>query len=171
MLYHFSESPDIALFEPRKLDYRPDEPAMVWAIGEFHAPHYFFPRDCPRVCIWPQPSTTESDIEKFFGLSSVTRVVAVESDWLGRIRQTKLYRYVFDDADFALYDANAGYYTSTQTVKPIAIEPVGDLLNQLAARDIELRVTPSLMPLRQAILASTVNFSMIRMKYARQGGE
>ncbi|ULL18095.1 hypothetical protein DVH26_28710 [Paenibacillus sp. H1-7] len=169
-LYHFSEDPDIALFEPRTLDYRQEEPAMVWAIDEFHAPHYYFPRNCPRVCLWPEESTSEADKERFFGHSAVQRIIAVESDWLERIRETKLYRYVFEEEGFAEYDINAGYYTSLQTVNPVAVEPIGDLLQQLSLTGIELRITPSLMPLRAAILESTVNFSMIRMKYAKQGG-
>lgn len=51
-LYHFSEDPDIKIFEPRTLPNRDDERAKVWTIDEYHAPHYFFPRECPRVCFW-----------------------------------------------------------------------------------------------------------------------
>ncbi|WP_409343025.1 DUF6886 family protein [Paenibacillus sp. MBLB4367] len=168
MLYHFSENPAIPVFEPRKLDYRPDEPAMVWAIDEFHAAHYFFPRDCPRVCIWPKEDTADRDIERFFGHSSTDRVIAVETGWLARIRETRLYRYSFSPNDFTLYSADAGYYTSLHSVEPVKVDPMGDLLSKLGEEDIELRITPSLMPLRNAILTSTVNFSMIRMKNAKQ---
>ncbi|WP_248926195.1 DUF6886 family protein [Paenibacillus hamazuiensis] len=84
-LYHFSEESGIEVFEPRKLAYRADEPAMVWTIDEFHAPHYFFPRDCPRVCIWPQESTTDDDLQLFFGHSRTNRMIAIESDWLERV--------------------------------------------------------------------------------------
>jgi hypothetical protein len=165
-LYHFSEESDIAVFEPRKLPYRMEEPAQVWTIDEFHAPHYLFPRDCPRVCIWPKDDTTEQDYSRFFGHSGTSRIVAVEAGWLDRIRNGSIYRYVFHPDDFTLYDANAGYYTSTHTVTPAAVEKIGDLLGSLTALGIEVRLTPSLTPLKQAILASTVNFSMIRMKNA-----
>ncbi|WP_407673281.1 DUF6886 family protein [Paenibacillus silvisoli] len=50
--------------------------------------------------------------------------------------------------------------------KPVAVDRVDDLLGYLAEAPVELRITPSLMPLKRAILASTVNFSMIRMKNA-----
>lgn len=168
MLYHFSEESDIRTFTPRKLDYRPDEPAQVWAIDEFHAPHYYFPRDCPRVCIWPYERTMEEDKLRFFGHSAVQRVIAVEAGWLGSIRTTQLYRYTFSDDGFEIYDRNAGYYTSIQEVKPVSVDPVGDLLSALCDTGIELRFTPSLMPLQEGILQSTVNFSMIRMKYAKE---
>ncbi len=167
-LYHFSEEPDITIFEPRKLDYRANEPAMVWAIDEFHAPHYFFPRDCPRVCIWPKEDTTESDFNRFFGHSKTARIVAIEAGWFERVRTAHLFRYTFEPDHFTSYEPNAGYYTATQTVKPISVERMDDLLGSLIALGIELRITPSLMPLRDAILSSTVNFSMIRMKNAKQ---
>jgi hypothetical protein len=165
-LSHFSEEPNIAVFEPRKLGYRMDEPAQVWAIDEFHAPHYYFPRDCPRVCIWTQGDTTDEDLQRYFGHSITRRMVAVETGWLERIRSSTIYRYIFDREEFELYEQNAGYYTSTRTVRPVAVEKLEDLLGSLAALDIEVRITPSLKPLKDAIPSSTVNYSMIRMNNA-----
>lgn len=167
-LYHFSEEADIRVFEPRKLANRSDEPAQVWTIDEFHAPHYYFPRNCPRVCIWPQESTTEADYDRFFGHSRTDRIVAVEAGWLDRIHNAVIYRYSFNPDAFQLYESNAGYYTTTQTVEPVGVERMDDLLGRLTVLDIEVRITPSLMPLQQSILTSTVNFSMIRMKNAIQ---
>jgi hypothetical protein len=165
-LFHFSEEPDIAVFEPRKLDYRMEEPAQVWTIDEFHAPHYYFPRECPRVCIWTQEDTTNEDLQLFFRYSSTQRMVAVETGWLERIRSSTIYRYIFDPVEFELYEPNAGYYTSTRTVRPVAVEKMDDPLGSLAALDIEVRITPSLRPLKEAIPSSTVNYSMIRMRNA-----
>ncbi|MFC5653400.1 DUF6886 family protein [Paenibacillus solisilvae] len=167
-LFHFSEDPSIAIFEPRQLEYRLNEPAMVWAVDEFHAPHYFLPRDCPRVCVWPQESTTEEDRRQFFGHSKTDHLIAVEAGWLKRIGTAHIYRYTFNPENFDLYDTNAGYYTSTQTVKPISIDRIDDLISAITSLGIEFRITPSLLPLRDSILASTVNFSMIRMKFANQ---
>ncbi|SEM88915.1 DUF6886 family protein [Paenibacillus sp. OV219] len=167
MLYHFSEDPNIKLFTPRQLEYRLDEPAMVWAIDAFYAVHYYFPRDCPRICLWPMKGTTAEDRERFFGLSCTERLLAIESAWLDRLRTTVLYRYRFDDADFELYEANAGYYTATKEVKPVSVERMDDLLQWIVSAGVELRVMPSLQQLRDAVLTSTVNFSMIRMKNAR----
>ncbi|WP_420852114.1 DUF6886 family protein [Paenibacillus hamazuiensis] len=67
-----------------------------------------------------------------------------------------------------MYEPNAGYYTTVQTVKPVSVEKLDDLLGRIVSLGVELRITPSLLPLRDAILASTVNFSMIRMKNAKQ---
>lgn len=170
MLYHFSEQSGIVLFEPRTMDSRPDEPAMVWTIDSFHAPHYFFPRECPRVCIWPYDKTTDKDKARFFGHSGTDRIVAIESGWYERMCSTPIYRYAFDPEPFELYDRNAGYYTTTRTVRPAEVTRLDNLPGQLADLGIELRITPSLLPLRDAILSSTVNFSMIRMRNAKLTG-
>ncbi|QHW34619.1 hypothetical protein GZH47_30065 [Paenibacillus rhizovicinus] len=166
-LYHFSEDPNIQAFTPRQLPYRLHEPAMVWAIDEWHAYHYYFPRDCPRVCFWPAPTTSEADRERFFGLSGTHRVIAVESGWLDRIRDAAVFRYEFDTRNFEVYAKDAGYYIAKQEVVPLRVERVGDCLGGMAEAGIEVRITPSLQRLREAIPASSVNFSMIRMSNAR----
>ncbi len=165
-LFHFSEEPDIQVFEPRRLDSGKDEQAMVWAIDDFHAPHYFLPRDCPRICIWPKVDTTKKDINRFFGCSRTERIIAVETGWLDAIRNSLIYCYTFDPDMFSLYDSNAGYYTSAQSVRPVEVTPIYDLLKSITSRGIEFRFTPSLMPFKQAVLSSTVNFSMIRLRNA-----
>ena len=52
---------------------------------------------------------------------------------------------------------------SRAAVRPLSMRRVDDLLGELARRDVELRVTPSLWPLRDAVLASSLAFSVIRM--------
>jgi hypothetical protein len=47
-LYHFSEDPHIAVFEPRAPTARPEVEPLVWAIDEWHAPMYYLLRECPR---------------------------------------------------------------------------------------------------------------------------
>ncbi|WNQ11953.1 hypothetical protein MJA45_02520 [Paenibacillus aurantius] len=167
-LYHFSEEGEIVLFEPRTI-YDQTE-AKVWAIDAFHAPHYYFPRDCPRICLWPKDETTEKDESRFFGMSAVRRMIAVESGWYDRIRKGHLYRYVFDGEGFGVEEPNAGYYTSVRAVKPLRVDRIEDLPDALLKEGIELRITPSLTPLKEAVLRSTLNFSMIRMRNARQEG-
>lgn len=165
-LYHFSEEADIPFFEPRIMGSRPGEPARVWTIDAFHAPHYYLPRNCPRICIWSTADTTDADRERFFGLSAAQRVIAVESRWLDTIWRTIVYRYSFEPGPFELYDGNAGYYTTRERVRPVQVDKLDDPLQALAASGIELRVTPSLMPMKERVLTSTVNFSMIRMMHA-----
>ncbi|BBH19345.1 hypothetical protein Back11_06900 [Paenibacillus baekrokdamisoli] len=170
-LYHFSEESNITRFEPRQLDYRKDEPAMIWTIDDFHAPHYFLPRDCPRVCVWPKEDTSEEDLHQFFGHSSTNRLVAIETGWYETVKNTQLYQYTFNSDAFTLYNRDAGYYITKQPVIPLAVEPLDDLLAAMIALGIELRVTPSLIPLRNSILNSTVNFSMIRMRNIKEEKE
>ena len=60
----------------------------------------------------------------------------------------------------------AGYHVSTEAVTPLSVDPVGDRLDRLAASGIELRLTPSLWPLREALVTSSMGFSMIRLRNA-----
>ncbi|MED2006824.1 hypothetical protein P4V39_01670 [Brevibacillus borstelensis] len=44
---------------------------------------------------------------------------------------------------------------------------MGDLLDCLTQANVELRLTPSLKPLHDSLLDSTMQFSMIRLRNAR----
>ncbi|CAM3617191.1 hypothetical protein MALU111345_14315 [Marinicrinis lubricantis] len=61
MLYHFSEVPMITSFKPRHSEAYPDLPPVVWAIDQEHTPHYYFPRNCPRVIYWIGEQATAGD--------------------------------------------------------------------------------------------------------------
>jgi hypothetical protein len=163
-LYHFSEEPDIAVFEPRVGRLR--EP-YVWAIDEWHAPMYYFPRDCPRACFWPGPETTAEDRERWFGGIEAKMVIAVESAWLERIRATQLYRYILPEHGFELRDPIAGHWVSDTAVAPLSVEPVGDLLAALIEADVELRITPALTDIWSRVIASTLEFSGTRLRNAQ----
>jgi hypothetical protein len=179
ILYHFSEDPAIAVFHPRPAPARgansspltPDEASaqLVWAIDEAHAPLYWFPRECPRVACWPLPTTTAEDRERFLGHTAARWVIAIEGAWLDRLRQTALYAYRLPGDTFRPQGAHGGpgYYLSRERVVPLGVEPVGDLLARHAAARIELRITPSLWPLHNALLAATLHFSMVRMRNAQ----
>ncbi|MBS4191951.1 hypothetical protein KHA94_17425 [Bacillus sp. FJAT-49705] len=160
MLYHFSENPHIITFSPRpsKTSAKP----VVWAIDQEHSIYYYFPRDCPRVIYWKADYTNENDKNQFFFGSSADKIITVESRWLERIRQTKLYVYSFSADSFEMFDENAGYYVSDQEVSPTKVEPVGILLEKLLSESIELRFTPDLYPIRDMVISSTLGFSIIR---------
>jgi hypothetical protein len=89
------------------------------------------------------------------------------------LRDTVLYRYEFAPTIFESHDEGAGYWVSRDTVEPRRVEPVGDLLDALTAAGAELRVTPTLWPLYEAVVASTLGFSIIRFRNAaaRQAAE
>lgn len=166
-LYHFSEEPDIRVFVPRAPRERPHIEALVWAIDEWHAPMYYVPRQCPRACFWPSDRTTDDDRERWFGSVEVRMIIAVESAWLERIRTTTLYRYTMPGAPFEqARDDSSGHYVTRETVEPLSVEPVGDLLDAIAAANVELRITPSLIELWQRVIVSTLEFSGTRLRNA-----
>lgn len=165
-LYHFSENPGVARFVPHRAVTSIVDDELVWAIDEWHAPMYFFPRDCPRACFWPGEATSDDDRERWFGGVDARMVIAVESGWLARIRAAALYRYAMPPETFVLNDATAGHYVSREAVEPLSVEPVGDLLAALAEAGVELRVTPSLASLWRRVIASTLEFSGTRLRSA-----
>jgi hypothetical protein len=169
VLYHFSEDPDIRVFQPRggrPLPGRaPDEP-LVWAIDEHHAPLYFFPRDCPRIVLWALADSDPVDIERWMGGSAARIVAHIESAWVERFERCRLYRYTFDAASFESLEDH-GTHVSTEMVCPLSVEPVGDLRRALEAGGAELRVMDSLQPLAEA-WHSSLHFSGIRLRNAAE---
>jgi len=169
-LFHVSDRPDIPLFEPRPA--RPGHPndpgrPVVWAVAERLLHNYLLPRDCPRVTFHARPDSDPADVARLMGQTAARYVVAVEWGWLAAIRAATIYLYEFSTEGFVLFDEGAGYYVRGSAVAPLAVRRVDDLLGELAARDVELRVTRSLWPLHDAVVASTLQFSCIRMQNAR----
>jgi hypothetical protein len=167
MLYHFSEDPTIRVFHPRPHPSNPDHLPIVWAIDADRAPLYFFPRDCPRVAYWKNDDTSEQDLSHFLKETSARMVIAIEAEWLNRLRSTELFVYELPKDQFQLIDKNAGYYVSYESVIPSARKPVGDLLDEITQAGVELRITPELHKLCDAVTTSTLAFSAIRMRNAK----
>ncbi len=165
-LYHFSEEGDIATFVPRTIASGPELAAAVWAIDDEHAPLYWLPRACPRVAFWALPTSTPEDRARFLGQTAARMVLAIEAGWLDRVRATTLFAYHLPGESFEATEG-PGYRISRVAVTPHRVEPVGDLLARIAARGVELRLTPSLWPLYHALLPATLHYSMIRMRNAR----
>lgn len=166
-LFHISDRADITVFEPRPP--RPDHPLgvsepLVFAIEERLLHNYLLPRDCPRVTFYARPDSDPTDVARLLGATAARHVVAIESSWLNRLRQTTLWLYEFPTDSFEVLDQGAGYWVSRVAVRPLAVSRVDDLLGELVRRDVELRVTPSLWPLRDAVLASSLQFSFIRLR-------
>lgn len=165
-VYHFSENPAIREFIPRSPIAHPEIEPLVWAIDLWHAPLYYFPSDCPRACFWNLPTTTPEDHERWLSVSSGKMVIAIEQEWVARLRATTLYRYAFDDAGF-IHTGDHGVAVSRHRQVPLRVEPITDLLSLLMEADIELRLCPSLIPLAQSLIESTLHFSLIRMRNAK----
>ena len=163
-LWHFSEDASIRRFEPRA-DPAYDSPEpLVWAIDDAHAPAYWFPRECPRGTFWAVSTTTDEDVERFLPGDRTRRVHAIQSDWLAAVRAARVVAYRLPGEMFERYPRASGYWVSRVPVEPLAVEELGDLLERHAAAGIELRVVPSLAPLWERVIASTLDFSGIRLR-------
>jgi hypothetical protein len=162
-LWHFSEDPALDVFEPRPLAADPAGAPLVWAVDTRHAPMFWFPRDCPRGCIWPVSTTTEADRERFFGQGGAGRVHVIESGWLERLQACRLYAYRLPAGSFEPHHEVGGYWVSGQPVRAVERVPAGSLLARHAAAGIELRVVPSIWPFWRRVTASTVEFSGSRL--------
>lgn len=169
-LYHISENPLLKRFEPRPSPshYEGISGEVVFAITDKLLHNYLLPRDCPRVTFYAKQDTSQQDKEIFLGKNASGYVVAIENKWRDLIEQTTLYCYEFPTDDFILLDEGAGYYISYQTVTPISIRPIDNLLDELLKRGVELRFLPTLFPLAQEVSQSTLQFSLIRMRNATQ---
>jgi hypothetical protein len=165
-LWHYSEDPSLGTFDPHSPATNPTAPPAVWAIDTRHAPMFWFPRDCPRGCIWPSAATTPEDRERFFGQSAVTRVHVIEGDWLARVRACRLFAYRLPTEPFRPHDQVGGYWTTDRTVEALERIEVGDLLDRHTEARIELRITPSIWPFWRRVVDSTLLFSGHRLRNA-----
>jgi len=163
-LFHVSEEPGIARFEPRP-NYRVAG-EMVWAVDEPHLVNFLVPRGCPRITYGRGPTTSAVDLERFLP-GAPRRVVAFEAAWLERVRGATLYVYEMPADDFEVELDGAGYWISRRAVTPMGCDTVGDALAALAAAGAEVRVLQDLWPLCDAVAASTLEFSIIRKDEAR----
>ena len=161
-LCHISEEFGIQRFDPRPHPVT-GEPA-VWAIESAKLRNYLLPRDCPRVTFEAAPETAAADAARF--LNGSPAVVAVESVWWERIRTCRLCCYHLPPATFRCIDDCAGYYISRVYVHPLRSETIADPVGELLRRGVELRVVPNLWPLRDAVVGSTLRYSIIRMRNA-----
>jgi hypothetical protein len=127
---------------------------------------FWFPRDCPRGCIWPVSTTTAADRERFFGQSGGCRVHVTEGGWLERILACRLYAYEFPADVFSPHEVTGGYWVTDQTVEATRRVMLDDLLGLHAEAGIELRITPSVWPFWRRVVASTVEFSGSRLRNA-----
>ena len=168
-LYHISDKPSIKRFDPRPAPHQSakQKGKMVWAIDYEHLHNYLLPRDCPRVTFFASENSDPKDVDKLMGGSSAKHIVAVEARWLPEIQEQCLYQYEFNSEGFTLVDQVAGYWISRKPVLPIAETKIGNILAALTEHDVELRIMPFLWKLREAVINSTLGYSIIRMNKAQ----
>lgn len=160
-LWHFSEDPGLGRFRPRAP--AAGAPPLVWAVDTRHAPMFWFPRDCPRGCIWPVTTTTAQDRERFFGQSATARVHVMETGWLTRMQSCRLYAYRLPAGPFRPHEVG-GYWVAGEPVDAIDQVIIDDLVGRHASAGIELRITPSIWPFWRRVANSTVEFSGSRLR-------
>ena len=78
-----------------------------------------------------------------------------------------MYCYHLPAETFECLDECAGYFVSRVPVAPVRVQIFDDPIAELLNRGVELRVVPNLWPLRDAVVASTLQFSVIRMRNAQ----
>ena len=158
-LLHFSEDPHIVRFEPHVAATARQPEAYVWTVDELNSPCYWFPRQCPRVCLWGDPHGDPA-----------ARVHAIEPEWVASMSATSLFAYSFAAADFEPFGERPHAFVATHEVSPVrAVEPVGDLREAHRQHGIELRVVEDLHAFLAAGRARGFDFSAIRMRHSRGG--
>jgi hypothetical protein len=157
VLWHFSEDPSISRFLPRD--------GKVWAIDDAHSWLYWFPRDCPRACFWAVEPTTDEDVDRWLDGDRSRRVAAIETGWLERMRNIRLYAYRMPFEPFDVV-ADDRFYIASKPVDAIERVELGDLLTRHAEAGVELRIAPSLYPLWDKVIETSLEFSGIRLRNA-----
>lgn len=172
-LFHFSDDPSIEEFVPKPVRVPSARPAgqewlngpLVWAVEEVRQAAYLFPRECPRILLWLTEGTTEADRSQWWGKRQCRMIAHVEWAWLERIRTARLYRYELPASDFEPLEGE-WMWVSRESVRPVDANPCGNLLDALAAENVELRVMESLLPL-QDVWSSSLHASGIRLRNAQ----
>jgi hypothetical protein len=166
-LWHFSENPELSRFEPHVAATSNHLEPLVWAIDTRHSPHFWFPRDCPRGCVWLSPTTTDEDRDRFFGHSAATRLHVIESAWAEQMVVCQLHAYRMPVSAFAsIDDQAAGYWISREPVEAVDRIEIGNLIQRHAKAGIELRITPDIWPFWHSVSSSTLSFSGSRLRNA-----
>jgi hypothetical protein len=171
-LFHFSENADIGTFEPRPVRVPSRRPPgrewlngpLVWAIDDWHQPMYLFPRDCPRILIWPTERTTAEDRQRYWGVCSSRMIAFIERSWVARLRSAVMCRYELPAASFENL-RDAGMWVTKTAVQPVRKEIIADLPAALELRNVELRPIDDLLAL-SPLWATSLHVSGIRLRNA-----
>jgi hypothetical protein len=158
-----SEDDSIRRFEPHhRPDHSLDEP-LVWAVDTRHLPLYWFPRECPRATFWATSGTTDDDVVRFLRGERTRRVHVVEPAWLDALRTTRVVAYRLPEETFERWDR---FWVSRSGVAPLERVELGNLVKRHDEAKIELRTDDDLLASWDAVVASTLDFSGIRLRNA-----
>jgi hypothetical protein len=110
------------------------------------------------------PRTSVVDRERLLGSSAA--VVAIEAAWFQRVHSCRLFCYRLPADDFTTCDETAGYLVCRIAVKPSSVECIDDAVAAILQRGVELRILPNLWSLRDVVVESTLEFSIVRWRNA-----
>jgi len=158
-----SEDPTLEVFVPHWSELHANDEPFVYAVDSRFVWLYWFPRDCPRACWFASERTTDDDVDRWLDGDRARRVAVIESRWLERLRTVNLYAYRMPPETFEPWDR---FFVSRETVVPLELVELGDLLARHADAGVELRIAPALYPLWDKVVASTLDFSGIRLRNA-----
>lgn len=167
VVYRFSEDSTLRRFAPHVPPSNPSHPPVVWGVDDEHAPLYWFPRAVPRISVWAHDREQQQRLTERFA-TEAHRICAAEQCRLDEIRAGRVYRYTFDASQFEPWDHADGQYVASEVVYPQEIEVVDDLLRAHGEAGVELRLTPRLGSLMDAILASGLPFGFVRIRDAQR---
>jgi hypothetical protein len=162
-LWHVSEDPTIEVFEPHQSELHALDEPLVWAVDTHYWWLYWFPRDCPRACFEANEQTTDEDVDRWLDGDRTRRVGVIEWSWFERFRAARLFAYQLPPQTFERWDK---FFVSRDTVAPLELMELGDLLDRHAKAGNELRIAPALYPLWDHVIETTLDFSGIRLRNA-----
>jgi hypothetical protein len=162
-LWHISEDPSIEVFHPHRNELHALDEPLVWAVDSHYQWLYWFPRDCPRACFEANDVTTDEDVGRWLDGERKRRVAVIETAWLDRFRRAQIYAYRLPPESFDPWDK---FFVSRETVVPLELVELGDLLARHADAGNELRIAPALYPLWDEVIETTLDFSGIRLRNA-----
>jgi len=165
-LWHVSEDPTIEIFVPHHKELHAVNEPLVWAVDSRYMWLYWFPRDCPRACWCARERTSDEDVERWLDGDRSRRVAVIETGWLDRVRTVDLYAYRLPPETFEQWNK---FFVSRESVLPLELFELDDLLARHAAAGNELRIAPALYPLWDKVVETTLDFSGIRLRNARSG--
>ena len=158
-LWHFSEDPSS---RPTSLP----RDGKVWAIDGRYGWLYWFPRDCPRACFWAVEETTDDDVERWLDGDRDRRVAVIETAWLERVRDVGLYAYRMPPEPFDVVEDERFYIASVPVDRDRARRGRRPARAPRRRRRSSFASQPSLYPLWDEVIETSLDFSGIRLRNA-----